>query len=293
MYGISITNTLGKVTEHKLEPGQTTIGSDKNSTISLPPGDGLLAQHILLVPSPEGCWVSTVPGAPLKSEKGESVDGQYVEWNSQLSLGRLCFSLKSKKTGKKIAQARNQKGKAPDTGEESSNTVSPVIIMALLLALAYLGNGFLGASQPDVESISTAPPLLFAESVKCASGNSGHRAEQAEEAAFAKRQRSVFDLQDGIAAVELFSESENCYRAAGRPTEAQAVQSEGSELRASLEAEYKLLRVRLQRALHSGNRSVASTQVNRLQELLRHRASHSYVLALRRLEIGLSRKAPN
>ncbi|MBL4637227.1 MAG: hypothetical protein JKY56_25455 [Kofleriaceae bacterium] len=293
MYGLSITDSLGKITEHKLGTGQTTIGSDKGSTISLPAGDGLLAQHILLVPSDEGCWVSTVPGAPLRSKDGEPVDGQYVPWNSQLSLGRLSFALKSKKVGRKGGRGRNQKGKTPDTGKESSNTISPVIVMALLFALVYLGSGLFGASETDVASISAAPPLLFDESVKCASGNSGHRAEQAEEAAFAKRQRSVFDLQDGIAAVELFSESEDCYRVAGRQEEAVAIQLEGTELRASLEAEYKLLRVRLQRALHSGNRAVASTQVNRLQELLHHRASHSYVLALRRLEIGLSRKAPN
>lgn len=289
-YAVNICDERGNENSYPLSAGQTTIGSDKGSTITLGSTQGLLSKHILLVPDKEGCWVSTVPGAPLRDEKGNAVEGQYVSWGSQLCLGRMTFLLNFENEAIKPTNGRNLSEASPDTDAEPNKKVSPLLLMTLLLALGYLGSQYLVPSGSASAAIPREVPALFDDVSGCSSKNSEHRAIMAVEAAQAKQERSVFDLQDGIEAVHLYAESAYCHRVAGNVAEAERVGASGLALRTTLEADYKLLRLGLERALVSGQRADALGVVGRLRKLLQHRESDSYVLALRRLELELSRK---
>jgi hypothetical protein len=133
-------------------------------------------------------------------------------------------------------------------------------------------------------------PVLFALEYKCTSSNSALRGRAAEQEALAKSERSVFEKQDGVSAVGLFAEAEACFRASGQTRDAEFVAARGQKLRSEFEIEYKLMRMRLARALSEGDKALASSQVNSLMALLHHRSESSYVLNLRRLQVQLSKK---
>ena len=162
--------------------------------------------------------------------------------------------------------------------------------MLILSTLAVVAQHLFTTASSSVAALPPGEPALFEENVACSSANSLHRAQRAEDAGRAKSESSVFDLQDGIVAAKLLAEAATCYRAAGQGARAEALGTEARTLREALLGEYKLIRLRLDRALAAGDSRVAEAQVSRLQQLLRHRQDSHLGLALRRLALRLARK---
>ncbi len=289
-YQVRITQSSGAVHLHPLNKSELTIGSDGSTDVSLAGEEKLQAQHILFAPRAEHCWVSTAKGAPLWDAEGQPVQGAFVPWGSRLSLGSCAFELQALEIAKQDDSASNSGPPAPDKASESSKTTNSIFIMLLLSALAYLSLGLLEQPETLASALPSDAPELFEADHSCASRNPEHRARAAEDAAFAKSERSVFEKQDGVSAVELFAEAEACYRAAKDSTSAALAAERGMELRLELEEEFKLLRMRLSRALHAEDRELARVQLHQLLALLHHRKNHRFVLALRRLQLQLSKE---
>ncbi len=290
MYQVEVKRASGKSETHVLQSGQTTIGSDGDSSIVLTDEPGLFAKHILMVPQKEHCWVSTLESAPLRSAKGEVIQAAYVPWGTDLRLGACQFRLLNGEKINKTEKSSNPVRATTDTGGEGSKKISPMFIVIVICLLAVLGVGMLKPSVPSAQGAPVNPPELFGALPKCSSDNALHRARTAEESALAKSQRMVFDLKDGVDAADLFLESASCYETLGMSDESSRVSSEGMGLRQSLEEEYKLLRLRLTWAMQNAKLESAETQVRKLSALLyRHRDS-SYAIGLRRLMVRLAKE---
>ena len=161
-------------------------------------------------------------------------------------------------------------------------------LLLLLCTLAFFSLQLVGDDSSSAASLPDKAPGLFETSYACTSQDPRYGAQEAEASALAKSERSVFDKQDGVSAVSLFAEAAACYRSAGERSKARAADNQAATLRASLNQEYQLLRLRLSHAIESGDTSRAQSQLRGLLALLRHRPEHGYVLALRRLTLRLS-----
>ena len=289
-YQLRITQTNGAAEVHTLASQELTIGSDASSDICLLGESKLLPKHILIAPRSDACWISTARGAPLWDQEGLAIEGAFVPWGSRLSLGGCVFELQACEIANSSDPAGNLSGVDADKGSDSTKAPSPIIIMLLLCTLVYTALGFLEEPETMASKLPADAPELFEGEHSCSGKNLAHRARIAEDKAFAKSERTVFEKQDGVSAVELFAEAEACYTAAHLTEDAKYVAARGSELREELSEEYKLLRMRLARALSEEDDDLASSQLKQLLALLRHRSDTSYVLRLRRLELQLSKQ---
>jgi hypothetical protein len=289
-YRLRIIQSNGDTELHSLSEKEFTIGSDASSNICLVGESKLLPKHILVAPRDDSCWISTARGAPIWDQEGRAVEGAFVPWGSRLSLGSCVFELQAVEISGDDKSLRNVSSAPADKPGESSKAPSPIIIMLLLCTLAYAALGFLGQPETMASKLPADPPELFDGEHSCSGKNAAHRARIAEDAAVAKSERAVFDKQDGVSAVELFATAEACYGTVQMTSDAKYVATRGKELREELNEEYKLLRMRLARALSEGDHALASSQLKQLLALLQHRSETDFVLSLRRLELQLSRK---
>lgn len=289
-YQLQITQSNGISDLHTLTEREFTIGSDASSDICLVGESKLLPKHILIAPRTDSCWISTARGAPLWDQEGQAIEGAFVPWGSRLSLGSCVFELQAVENKAKDESLRNFSSTPADKPGEPTKAPSPIIIMLLLCTLAYTALGFMGEPETMASKLPADAPELFEGEHSCTGENLAHRARIAEDAAVAKSERTVFEKQDGVSAVELFAQAEACYSAARLTEDANYVAARGSELREELSEEYKLLRLRLARALSEGDDDLASSQLRQLLALLQHRGDTSYVLSLRRLQLRLSKQ---
>lgn len=294
-YKIRITKSNGEQTTHPLDQLQTTVGADARANICIVGEALLLPQHILLAPRAADCWVSSAPGSPVWDKDGSAIEGAYLPWGSRLTVGRCTFELLNEEEVANRPASRNRETRTPDTARESdgpaTERIHPGLLMLLVITLVYAAlQGLTGADAPAAHGLTAAPPLFDDVLVVCRGENPGHRAVTLEEQAAAKSERSVFDLQDGIEAVALYSEAHACYRQSGLDSESEDVLASASALRSGLEEQYNLLRLRLSRDLAAAEHKSALSHVHRLSELLSHKANSNYGLALRRLSARLSKE---
>lgn len=296
VFSIVIHDPQGQVNVHTLGEGESIVGSDPGADICIPSESELLPRHFLLTPQRKECWVSAYGGAPLRTETGEALQSGFVPWGTRLYIGRTQIELQTSKIApqkRKSTGLGNQEQQPVDTGGELATRtgVHPLLIMLVLGTIAFVA---FGALSQATSSGTVLPPeeveLFSSEAMACTSANPGHRAELARDAAEAKSERSVFDLQDGVSAVSLYEEASACYRRAGDEARGTASLARASELREGLLTDYKRRRLRLERALAAGQEHVAAKEVRRLQELLRHQPNSATSLALRRLALRLARK---
>lgn len=293
---IVIRDSLGQTTIHSLRDGENFIGNDDASDIRVLSEPALGPRHILLVPRAQDCWVAGNSAAPMRGENGSIVDGRFVPWGSRLQLGSTHFELQSggvdpHRESRSISSNRGP-GRA-DTGSESERApgrVHPILLMLALCTFAFLGFTYLSGNEAPAEVLPAEQAEIFLPSPPCDNSNPLHRAQSAEMTAMAKSERSVFDSQDGVAAVSLYEEAAACYRLAGQDILADECAQRARVMRESLLGDYKRVRLRLERALEAGDNQVARQQVTRLQDLLRHQKDSATLHSLRRLALRLSRK---
>lgn len=297
-YAVRITRSSGEQTMHPLVAPETTVGSDASADVRVVGEASILPQHILLAPRREQCWVSTAPGAPLWDKHGVAVEGAYVPWGTRLTVGHCALELVEESGGVNMKSSRNSVAPETDKASESDGPVKerihPGFLMLLVVTLAFaVLRGLTFGASPTATGLTEAPALFEDGPLPCRGENPRHRASALEEQALAKSERSVFDLQDGIEAVALYLEAHRCYLESGQIAESEYVLFAGDALRATLEEQYDLLRLRLSRDLSANNQTSAQLQVRRLSELLRHKADTKYALALRRLSARLSKQGSN
>ena len=160
------------------------------------------------------------------------------------------------------------------------------VLVGLLLAAA----GYAATLNDDVDheyALPDTPPSLWAsDGHTCAQSEPGLAAARGYEllsSAESKRERSPFVPRAGVDAVSTYREAVACFRAAGKLTEASESEHDAARLETAMLRDYHLARLRLERALVSGDGDTALRQISTLKSMLGQRPGE-YTASLNNLE---------
>jgi len=104
-----------------------------------------------------------------------------------------------------------------------------------------------------------------------------------------KRERSPFEIRDGVAAVPLFSTASECFKVAGEGQIAADMQRSGDALKVLMEEAYRAHRMRLEHALDVKDLRTAQREVRILLDMLQGRTG-PYLVWLSNLDRQLKIK---
>jgi hypothetical protein len=277
---IEIVRADGRIETRPLEGEQVTLGRGGDAAISIPDAPELEPVHLLLAPrGEEGCWVSVVQGAETVAwVSGKKHENGMLKWGTEIDVGSLSLRINHALVEEQQRRAQRRRW----------------AIIGLLTVLLILGS-FL--NRKDRDRLPPRPadaPALFADAPPACPDQEREaarlRAENAREEADARVVRYPFDAQDGIAAVDLLHVAVSCLRQAGDGEQADRVAAERERIKAQVEEDYQVHRIRLGRLLREGRRDQALIETQALLALLEHRdgAYRDWLLRLQRhLEIKL------
>ncbi len=166
-------------------------------------------------------------------------------------------------------------GLGPSVGAGGGRNAESSWSRPVVFALAAVGfplGFYLLLGQPKAGSMlarEVEPPPLFAaaSAARCAEQASEHALALAREElrrAETARERSPFDGQDAVGAVEAFQRAAACFTAAGATALASGAAREGHALAGSVARDFHVHRVRLERALATKSHEDARTEVKLL-----------------------------
>jgi hypothetical protein len=252
---IDILRPDGTSERHRIEGEQITIGRSSAAGISLPSYSDLEPEHVLVAPRQNGCWISSARGAAIAVHVGgRPFENGLIPWGSEFVIGDLIFRV--------VDAAAEKRAKKPG--------ISPVVWLAFSVPLV----AFLLLRKPHTEIASTEaePPKLFAENVRCSEQgpNAAARARSEADAGFFKSDRYVFDLEDGVQAVDHFALAAACYAASGSEVDAARMRTEHDALAGRIDEDYAGYRLKLERAIRDGLFEDALLRVRALRRLTRH-----------------------
>ena len=143
-------------------------------------------------------------------------------------------------------------------------------------AIAVTAVGIVLARPVDrgLPPIPEAPELVGPKDVKCPDVAPEQRPVLAAEklrVALAKRERSPFAPQEHIEAIALFEVSAACFRAAGQAEQATDADESADILRAKLDEDYRLRRVRLEHAYRTHQTHAVKRELAVLIPMTSHR----------------------
>jgi hypothetical protein len=238
---LSIQHPNGRREEILVEAAEALIGSGAHCDVRLPPEHARF-EHVVVRSGPAGLSATskTVKSAPKLN--GVEFMETRLDGQSVLDVGGVRITI-----APTVAETRDAK---PATSKKG---ISPVTLLFAVVGIAAAGAMYL--SKPRAESGMTQPtavPDLFTESTTCpqtAAPQANAVADGKLALANAKRERSPFHVQDGVAAVSLYKTAASCFRIAGRSAEAAAADHDAQALRARITEDFRVQRVRLERAL--------------------------------------------
>jgi hypothetical protein len=274
---IRVTLPDGSDVDHPIDE-RTTIGSSAEATIAIDGEPGLDAEHLMLVPRDDGCWVSVVRGAktPVMCDGAVITDG-VAPWGATLAIASIRIELGSSAPG-----ARKARGRSPVL-------MAMIVGVAALVAFAAMRSRDARAEAIEDETERT---VLFDAPRGCGVAAEVALAHASEtlRVARARGERFAFDPQDGIAAVALYEEAGACFLSAGAVPWAETAAHEGRTLREQIDGTYRRLRFALVQQLQRGRDREALETVRELRTLTSHR-DDAYTQGLvdldRSLQLGL------
>ncbi len=157
----------------------------------------------------------------------------------------------------------------------SRRTRSPFWALTPVPVLAAVVTIMAARSAPAAEAVvPPAPPLLDAVVAACPNPPSPTLAAFAAERArvgLAKRERGPFSPSDSVEAVAILETAASCYQVAGQPEASRETALVAAALRAKLEEEYHVRRVRIEHAFRVGDPFGAKRELSVLLPMLSHR----------------------
>jgi hypothetical protein len=231
-YDIDIVLPDGTVRRYPITGKRTILGRSPIAGISLA-SDDLEPEHILLMPSKDGMWVSVSKRARTALiVGGQPFSHGVLPWGTQACLGTLKLIL--------VQEQSSRRGNAVK--------INPGIVV---LGILVLGLVLWSATKQDKTTSYMEPPAappLFGSASQCSNAKDRAEARALDLAAQAdaKAQRSVFAPQDGVTAVKLYREAESCFRTSGFGQQAQTLVAKRHVLEKRLNEDYVASRLRLE-----------------------------------------------
>ncbi|HKO48568.1 MAG TPA: hypothetical protein VJV79_12640 [Polyangiaceae bacterium] len=179
---------------------------------------------------------------------------------------------------------------------EAGQSRRPSPVFLAVAAVVVTLTAVIFAHSSDAEGVSRRelePPALLRNSGQCPESDPARvdaAAANSERIALAKEERSAFIVADGAQALALLSESEACYRLAGKVADSKRMKAELARWTSQMNEEYAAARLRLRLALDHQRWSEALEAVECIQGLLVGDTKEPYTNWLMGLRHQLERK---
>ncbi len=249
----------GTLERVRIEGDQVTVGRAMSAGVPLPDQRELEAEHLLIAPRGDGCWVAINQEAKTPAKvKGQPFQHGMVSWGTEIEIGTLKLRVSDKDS--------------TETGAKDKKKVSPVVLLGGVALVGLLGYIATRPPATDLEtSAPTEPVALFATPETCdASGSAVLRqADLYSEIALAKSERYPFDPSDGVHSARLYRRAQACYTLANVPASATEMQHEAEFMERRVTEDYSAHQLRLGRALSNQRLEDALFEAEALLAILR------------------------
>ncbi|HKO49121.1 MAG TPA: hypothetical protein VJV79_15420 [Polyangiaceae bacterium] len=257
MLRFDITLADGSKESLQTDAERVLIGRGAHCDIRLPDGTAAV-EHVAIEVAAAALRVRARAFTPPPTLNGEEFQDATISGDLELEIGAVVIRLsRVQVSGQKLA-----------TKKEGGSVAVRVIGVLALLALA--GMLLFRASRVS-ETAPTAVPELWSEApVTCPMSTSGQARAFAVEkriVADGKRERHPFHASDGVEAVSLYQTAAACFEKAGDRPNADELEGLAQQLRADVNDDFRVRRLRLERALETHEDEVAVREVVMLRTL--------------------------
>ncbi|MBI5512393.1 MAG: FHA domain-containing protein [Deltaproteobacteria bacterium] len=264
----------GSIQSFPLTEEKVIVGTSSRCQVQLDRPE-LSAEHLLLSPRPEGCWVAIARGVTTQTlVNGSPFERGMVPWGKEVLIGSVRMVLNQGLSAKK---------------EEKSNPL--VLILAAVVVPVCIFMSFGDSAGPAPQRVRQAAPALFDELNRPCPQNDPQlvlaAAQESARIALSKSERMPFRTRDGIDAVNYYAQSSACFRNAGDESHARTAMSLANSLKARLEDDYRAHQFRMERALEQERWEDALYETRMVTALVSHRQG-PYLQALGVLERQLT-----
>lgn len=244
----------GRQEDLAIEADRALIGSGAHCEVRLPM-DAARVEHVAVQLTAQGVYAQAVAFDPPPLVSGLPFTQGALLPDTALVLGGIEIFIQAAddRPAASIVRTNNQKS-SPLT----------LVLIALLIPLA----GYVVMMGDDDDGLGAPPkkvPELWAEAATTCPQQSQTQALAiaTDRVALAetKRERSPFDVKDGVSAVPLYEVASACYKAAGEPQAAEETKAIADMMRARLSEEYRTHSVWLEHSLKVQNWRAAQREV--------------------------------
>ncbi len=245
-----------------VDSDRVLIGSGPHCEIRLPP-DQAAAEHVLILMRGGAVYAQARAAEPRPLLNGAPFSETPVEPGSRLQIGPAMITVSLVEVAD-VAKVVDDKGK--DRVSPLTYVLAAVAVpVCLFVLLDDSGKGQIEPKPAD------APPLWSEEPAKCT-----HTAvEQARAVAVDKmivalgrRERSPFDVRDGVLAVPLFQMAADCFRVAGDSGRAEEMVKAGERLQKQMDESYRAHQMRLEHSIDINQLRTAQRETEVLLRML-------------------------
>jgi hypothetical protein len=233
------------------------IGRGAHCDIRLPDEDSAV-EHIAIEVIGATLRVVARSSSPPPTLNGEAFTEATVVGDAVLGIGAL--------------EIRLSRAKSPGKNLVLKKESSPVLVRAVgvvaLLVLAFMLS--FRASRRNEAVPSVVPELWSDTPASCPVSTSGQARALAVEkriVADGKRERHPFYASDGVEAVSLYQIAAACFETAGDPPSADELRAQALQLRADVNDDFRVRRLRLERALRTHQDEVVVRELVMLRML--------------------------
>ena len=251
----------GAVETMIVDTDRALVGTAAHCEVRLPLGDAA-REHVTVIATPNGVQVSCCPGVAPPLMGGVPFIAGPWPVGAPLSIGPTAILVEM------IDLAPAHKKRSPLWA------LTPVPLLVAITV--FLATRAAPAASPPIPA---APVLLDAPVAECPAPPSPTLAAFAAERArvgFSKRERSPFSPADGIEAVALLETASACYRSAAMPDAEHDTMAASKGLRARLDEEYHVRRVRVEHAYKVGDAAAAKRELQVLLPMMNGRRGAYY-----------------
>lgn len=253
----------GKTSTFEAASGAMLVGSGSHCDVRLLPEEGAVEQ-LLIEQRGERVYVRSLSSDGALRHDRASFDEGELPSGSRLTLGDLQLRVAVRTKQKRSARA-------------AESPVQTMITRAILMVGIAVGAYHVLYPEADggvLQSAVAAPPLFAHRNPRTCNvqdeRDAAYQAERWALEASLKRERAPFYPKDGVASVGLFEAAEACFRKAGRPGDADRMRDTVAALRASLQDEFHVRQVRLERFLQREKHDQAQREVGVLLTFVAH-----------------------
>lgn len=265
-----------------VDSDRVLIGSGAHCEIRLP-GDTAASEHVLITFLGGNVYAQARSLQPPPLLNGAPFTEAPLQQGSVLQIGRSEITVS-------IVEIADQVG----VKKKQSEPISPMtyVLAFLLVPLALFV--LLDEPKDDVMDArpTKVPPLWDDTPVTCqqqAQDQALGMAVNRRLIAQGKRERSPFDVSDGVEAVPLFQQAAACYKIAGDNAAAAEMQAGADKLKKQLEEDYRAHQMRLIHSLDVKDLRTAQREVKVLLAMLQGK-NDPYVIWLSNMDRRLKLK---